>query len=132
MELPQPEKDLKLPKIEIDVSNIQESHLNLSVVDQEIQEVLIEPNSVASQENNSTVNTDKNFKCEQCDLQFSNEIHLHRHKNTGCLYKEEIKYFPVIDQEIQRVKSLEMNLLVLPWVEKIVPIKYNTVHKCTM
>ena len=99
---------MKLPKIEIDVSNIQESHLNLSVVDQEIQEVLIEPNSVASQENNSTVNTDKNFKCEQCDLQFSNEIHLHRHKNTGCLYKEGIKYFPVIDQEIQEV-PLEMD-----------------------
>ena len=73
MVVPQPEKDLKIPKIEIDEPNIQESHLNLSVVDQEIQEVLIEPNSVASQENNSTLNTDKSFNCEQCDLQFSNE-----------------------------------------------------------
>ena len=108
MEVPQTEKDLKIPKIEIDEPNIQESHLNLSVVDQEIQEVLIEPNSVASQENNSTLNTDKSFNCEQCDLQFSNEIHLNRHKNTGCLYKEGIKYFPVIDDEILEV-PLEMD-----------------------
>ena len=92
--------DFKLPKIEIDESNIHESHLNPSGIDQEIN-VPIE--TVASPENSSVVNTDKSFKCQQCDLKFSNENHLNRHKNTGCLYKEGIKYSPVIDEEIQEV-----------------------------
>ena len=99
---------MKLPKIEIDESNIHESHLNPSAIDQEIQEVQIKPNSVASRENSSAVNTGKSFKCQQCDLEFSNENHLNRHENTGCLDKEEIKYFPVIDEEIQEV-PLEMD-----------------------
>ena len=106
LELPQLEKDLKLPKIEIGESNIHESHLNPSEIDQETNQVPIE--TVASQENSSAVNTDKSFKCQQCGIQFSNENHFNRHKNTGCLYKEEIKYSPVIDEEIQEV-PLEMD-----------------------
>ena len=101
LELPQPEKDLKLSKIEIGESNIHESHLNPSEIDQETNQVPIE--TVASQENSSAVNTDKSFKCQQCGIQFSNESHLNRHKNTGCLYKEGIKYSPVVDEEIQEV-----------------------------
>ena len=94
---------MKLPKIEIDESNIHESHLNPSEIDQEIN-VPIE--TVASPENSSAVNTDKSFKCQQSDHQFSNKNHINHHKNTDCLYKEGIKYFP--DQEIQEV-PLEMD-----------------------
>ena len=84
--------DFKLPKIE-----------NPSGIDQEIN---IPIETVASPENSSAVDTDKSLKCRQSDLQFSNENHLNRHKNTGSLYKEGIKYFP--DQEIQEL-PLEMD-----------------------
>ena len=72
--------ELECPKIEIDESNTHEIHLNSLAIDYEIEEVPIE--SVAAPDNkNSSVNTEKSFKCQLCDLQFSNESCLHRHKN---------------------------------------------------
>ena len=84
--------ELECPKAEIDESKTHETHLNSSAIDHEIEEVPIE--SVAAPDNkNSSVNTEKSFKCELCDLQFSND--------TGCLYKEGIKNCSMIDKEIQ-------------------------------
>ena len=99
--------ELEFPKVENDESNTHEIHLNSSAIDQDIENVPIE--SVAAPDNkNSSVKTEKSFKCQQCDLQFSSENHFHRHKNTDCLYKERIKNGSMIDKEIQEV-SLELD-----------------------
>ena len=51
--------------------------------------------------------SNKLFECPQCDLQFINKNHLSRHINTGCVYKEGIKDWQVIDTEIQEVPISE-------------------------
>ena len=53
------------------------------------------------------LSSNKLFECPQCDLQFINKNHLSRHINTGCVYKEGIKDWQVIDTEIQEVPISE-------------------------
>ena len=111
MEVPEPEIELELPKIEIDDSNATEAFPTSSAVDQEKQATPLEPTSVDAEKNHKlSVDTEISFKYPQCNLsKFQTKNHLRPHVNSGGLYEDGVKDLPAFDENIQEV-SIESKM----------------------